>query len=221
MSNFIKGMIKNVPLINKVFIVVKRFFLKEKPFKNSEQYWIERYNSGGDSGYGSYGRHAEFKAKIINTFIKDNNVQTVIEFGCGDGNQLKYLELPSYIGYDISSKAIDNCNQIFKTDSSKSFRLIKDYSPTAADLTLSLDVIYHLIEDEIFDSYMKRLFESSNKYVIIYAWDVYQPEENRKDAHVKHRLFSKWVKENKPQFTLQSYIPDNLSAHFYIYKLTN
>lgn len=39
------------------------------------------------------------------------------------------------------------------------------------DLALSLDVIYHLIEDEIFEKYMKDVFRASTKYVIIYSTD--------------------------------------------------
>ena len=40
-----------------------------------------------------------------------------------------------------------------------------------ADLSLSLDVIYHLVEDDVFEYYMRTLFEASNGYVIIYASD--------------------------------------------------
>ena len=36
------------------------------------------------------------------------------------------------------------------------------------DLSLSLDVIYHLVEDRVFDLHMKTLFYSS-KYVIIFS----------------------------------------------------
>ena len=65
-------------------------------FKSSEDYWIKRYNLGGNSGAGSYDEFAEFKAEIINDFVGKNNVQGVIEYGCGDGNQLKYFEFKKY-----------------------------------------------------------------------------------------------------------------------------
>lgn len=221
MTNLFKGVFKKIPLLNKTVLAVKKLVVKEKRFINSGQYWIDRYDNGGNSGYGSYENYAQFKATVINAFVKENNIKTVIEFGCGDGNQLKYLDIPFYTGYDISPKAIAICKDIFKDDLSKSFRLMNEYAPVQADLALSLDVIYHLIEDDIYDDYMKRLFASANKFVIIYAWDLYQKNEDRKDAHVKHRSFSKWISENKPEFVLQSYIPNNSTAHFYIYKLTN
>ena len=34
----------------------------KKPFQNSDDYWKNRYDDGGNSGGGSYGILAEFKA---------------------------------------------------------------------------------------------------------------------------------------------------------------
>ena len=75
-----------------------------------------------------------------------------------------------------SSTAISKCKEIFKSDRHKSFRLTNEYSGETADLALSLDVIYHLVEDNVFEHYMQMLFKASNKYVIIYASDT---DDNR------------------------------------------
>ena len=40
-----------------------------------------------------------------------------------------------------------------------------------ADLALSLDVIYHLTEDTVFEAYMRHLFAAGSRFVIIYATD--------------------------------------------------
>ena len=32
-----------------------------------------------------------FKAEIINNFIEKNDIQTIIDYGVGDGNQLKLI----------------------------------------------------------------------------------------------------------------------------------
>jgi hypothetical protein len=48
--------------------------------RSSRADWEERYAVGGSSGVGSYGKFAEFKADA-------NKINTIIEFGCGDGNQ--------------------------------------------------------------------------------------------------------------------------------------
>jgi len=45
---------------------------------NTLNYWENRYKNNGNSGAGSYGRLAEFKAEIINKFIADKNINSVI-----------------------------------------------------------------------------------------------------------------------------------------------
>ena len=181
-----KEIIKRIPIVGSIARKIYRLFIKQKPFPGSEDYWIQRYNSGGNSGAGSYNQLAKFKAEIINDFVKNNNITTIIEYGCGDGNQLKLAEYPSYIGFDVSPKAIALCEDIFQDDKTKSFRLMTEYKGETAQLTVSLDVIYHLIEDDIYYSYMKRLFDSSERFVIIYSSNC--DEEQR--YHEKHRQFS-------------------------------
>ena len=83
---------------------------------------MNRYETGGNSGDGSYNRLAEFKAEIINEFINKNKISKVIDFGCGDGNQLKLLRVPSYIGYDVSPRALQVCRKEFPNDHTKKFK---------------------------------------------------------------------------------------------------
>jgi trans-aconitate methyltransferase len=200
--------------------------IKVKIF-DSEIYWIQRYAQGGSSGCGSYNHLAKFKADILNDFVNKNNIQFIIEHGCGDGNQLKMANYPNYLGFDVSPKAIAICRQIFSDDTSKKFRLSKDYSGEKAELVLSLDVIYHLVEDEVYEDYMNRLFTSSNLYVIIYSSN----KEEIQIDHVKHRKFTNWIEKNCNTWDLIEYIPNKYpdngnyketsSADFYIYKLVN
>ncbi len=199
-----KEMIKRIPIIGSISRKIYRVLCKQKPFPGSEEYWIRRYDSGGNSGAGSYHKLAEFKAEIINDFVKVNNVITIIEYGCGDGNQLKLAEYPSYIGFDVSPKAIALCQDIFHGDKTKSFRLMTEYKGETAQLTLSLDVIYHLIEDGIYYSYMERLFNSSERFVIIYSSN-YDEEQK---YHEKRRRFTKWVETNISHWKLMRHIPN-------------
>lgn len=193
-------------------------------FRNSEDYWIKRYRRGGNSGRGSYGAFAEFKSTVLNEFVSQHDVKTVIEYGCGDGNQLTYLHFPSYIGFDVSPEALDQCRELFGNDDSKSFYLVGDYSGQKADLTLSLDVLFHLVEDKTFSEYVRRLFDSASKYVIIYSTNF--EDINVGGPHVKHRNFTRWVAENVPDFKLLRKVenplpksPDSRSADtdFFIY----
>jgi cyclopropane fatty-acyl-phospholipid synthase-like methyltransferase len=156
--------------------------------------------------------------------VKNNGVKSVIDFGCGDGDQLSLFDFPSYVGLDVSESAIKLCMNRFKEDGTKSFFLydlecFKDNSGIfRADLTLSLDVIYHLIEDNIFELYMEHLFSSSDKFVIIYSDDV----NTNQRRHEKHRQFTKWIEINLSSWELINKIENRFShescASFFVYK---
>lgn len=68
---------------------------------NTSEYWEMRYRSGRDSGRGSYGLLAEFKADVLNTFVASHGVRMVLEWGCGDGNQLRFAQYPWYLSIGV------------------------------------------------------------------------------------------------------------------------
>lgn len=181
---------------------------------DSAKYWEERYKKGGNSGAGSYGRLALFKAKIVNNFISKNNIKLVLELGCGDGNQLSLLKIPRYIGLDVSRNCINSCQKIFAKDKRKSFILYQPNQPIdglvnlKADLTLSLDVIYHLVEDRIYHQYMNNLFSTSRKYTIIYSSNT-DSQNLIQPQHIKHRNFTHWVDQNTTGWQLVKIINNN------------
>lgn len=182
-----------------LFIFLRK--LGKKINFGSKNYWETRYLKGGTSGPGSYGKLAEFKAEIINSFIEINNISSVMEFGCGDGNQLNLLKIPKYDGYDVSAEAIRICSSKFLNDPTKSFKNIDDYNLEKAELVLSLDVIFHLVEKNIFENYMSRLFKASKKYVIIYSSNS-DDIDVKGSLHVKHRKFTSWIDQNINDFEL-------------------
>lgn len=197
-------------------------------FTNSTTYWKQRYLVGNTSGSGSYNNLAKFKADILNEFVQKNAVKTVIEHGCGDGNQLRIANYPKYLGLDISRQAIQLCEQTFSSDNSKVFKLVSDYDNEKSELALSLDVIYHLVENEVFHKYMTKLFGSAEKYVVIYSSNI---NENAVDQakHVRHRKFTNWIEQYAPKWHLGEFIPNKYPfngdyetssfADFYIYQL--
>lgn len=193
---------------------------------NSKKYWERRYTIGGNSGLGSYGKLAEFKAEIINKFIKENGIIKIIEFGCGDGNQLSLFKIDDYVGLDIVEIAVIMCRKRFKGDETKNFFLYDPHSfgtenSLGTELSLSLDVIYHLIENDIFELYMRHLFLVSNKFVIIYSSN---NDNNSVSSaiHCKNREFSEWIKTNLPEWKLIKKIknkyPHESNSNFYIYR---
>ena len=223
-----KASIKKIPVVGTILQkVYQKLINPPKPFNGSANYWESRYAEGGNSGEGSYGRLAQFKAEFLNDFVEKNSVQTVIEYGSGDGNQLTMARYPEYTGFDVSTKALAICREKFAGDPTKSFKLTDDYQGETAQLTMSLDVIYHLTEDVVFEAYMNRLFDSSEQFVIVYSSDT---DDNSGNVvpHVRHRAFTKWVAANKPDWQFNQKV-DNLYpldgdtssgsfADFYIYE---
>jgi Methyltransferase domain len=211
MNNRLKERIKKMPIIGHwaawaySWSRARRF--KPEPFPGSGIYWEQRYAQGGNSGVGSYGKFAEFKAEVLNNFAVQHGVLSVIEFGCGDGHQLSLAKYPRYQGFDISEVAISLCKQRFASDVTKTFKMLHEYSGEKADLTLSLDVLYHLVEDEIFEKHMRTLFQASNRYVAIYSSDS-SNNAGMKGTHVKHRKFTRWIERNLPGWKLLYHIPN-------------
>ena len=180
--------------------------LRPRRFEGSEAYWRARYEQGGNSGVGSYGVFAEFKAEVLNGFVAERGIATVIEFGSGDGNQLSLATYPRYAGYDVSDAAIAACRARFASDPTRTFAPMSAYAGETAELALSLDVIYHLVEDAVFERYMRTLFAAATKHVAIYASDT---DEDRGDgAHVRHRTFTAWIARELPGWKLVRHLPN-------------
>ena len=194
-------------------------------FAGSADYWRQRYASGGDSGAGSYGKFAEFKARVINPLCDEFGLASVVEFGSGDGNQLKLLTMRDYLGVDISPEAVARCREMFAGVPGRRFLLAQDYAGEQADGAMSLDVIYHLVEDEAFDAYMRRLFAAARRCVIIYSSN--RPADAADGLHVRHRVFTDWVAAQQPGWQLARHVPNEHPfrgdwqtgsfADFYIY----
>jgi glycosyltransferase involved in cell wall biosynthesis len=176
-------------------------------FKSSA-YWENRYAARGNSGAGSYGRLAEFKAEVLNAFVKEHGIERVMEFGSGDGNQLSFFRFKQYTGFDVSRTALELTRKKFAGDAGKTFLHVDEYSGQTAELALSLDVIYHLVEDEVFDAYMRRLFAAAEKYVVIYASNEEPEARATLVPHVRHRKFTAWVAEHQKNWECIRHIPN-------------
>lgn len=198
----------------------------------SAAYWERRYARGRTSGPGSSGHLADYKAGFLNDFVRRHHVRSVIELGCGDGKQLALADYPRYLGLDVSPTAVKQCAERFSDDPAKSFMLYDGatfHDPARflhADLALSLDVIFHLVEDDVFDAYMTHLFAAAKRWVVIYSdnTDTAEPEQA---AHVRRRRFTDWT-DQLNEWRLVEHVPnpypftDDLTAgswsDFYVYR---
>ena len=194
-------------------------------FANSAHFWESHYANGGTSGGGSYGELARAKAKFLNSFVSEHGVESVTEFGCGDGHQLTLAAYPRYVGLDVSRTAIRLCRLRFGGDETKSFFLydgecfVDCAGLFVSDMTISLDVVYHLVEDRVFTTYMEHLFAASKQYVVVYSTNT---ASGRTAPHVKHRYFTEWVEEKLPLWRLAQMArgpkSESGGADFFIYE---
>jgi SAM-dependent methyltransferase len=187
--------------------------VRRRTFPGSRDYWEARYARGGTSGPGSQGELAAFKAEVLNAFVREQGVASVIEFGCGDGQQLALADYPAYLGLDVSPTAIRLCRERFRGDARKRFAL---YDPERhepgdpawqADLALSLDVIFHLTEERAFQLYLQHLFAAARRFVVIYSSDA-EDTPPGEPAHVRNRRFSAWVEARQPGWRLLRRLPN-------------
>ncbi len=204
--NVIGNVLTKTPEFGRFVFGVKRAVRGAPGFRSSAEYWDENYRRGGSSGPGSYGRLAAFKAEVLNRFVADNDIKSVIEFGSGDGAQLNLARYRKYTGVDVSHSALESTRRRFANDESVRFLHTSEVGPDdRAELSLSLDVVYHLVEDDQFDAYMRQLYSAATRFVVVYS-----SNEDKKwpSPHVRHRRFTRWVEANQPGFELVQRIPN-------------
>jgi SAM-dependent methyltransferase len=196
--------VARIPFIKELRSVGRRL-----AFQGSASYWEQRYHQGGTSGAGSYGLLAQFKAETLNDFVARSGVQTVIEFGCGDGEQLALARYPRYVGIDVAEGSVTTCRQRFAADATKRFYLASQMPSDLGlfDLVLSLDVIYHLVENKVYNEYMRGLFGHASRFVAIYSSNKVVPADPHAQ-HVRHRRFTDWIEAQAPQWRQIGYLPN-------------
>lgn len=215
-----KALIKRIPALGPALAYARgQSRINKRPQRNqsapqrpagwegSATYWESRYRTGGDSGTGSSGRLAEFKAEIMNELVARESIASVIEFGCGDGRQLLLAKYPKYVGVDVSPTVVEKCQSLFAGDQLKTFITLDEYQGETAELALSMDVIFHLIEDEVFSSYMAGLFNAATRYVVIYSSNA-ETAPTPSAPHFRGREFTHWVTANRPDWRLLRHIPN-------------
>lgn len=196
----IKDAVRPLPGVRRLSLLRQRL-----SFAGSAVFWERNYQDGETSGPGSYGQLAAAKAEYLNAFVRQHGVHSVTEFGCGDGHQLSLGKYPRYVGLDVSRTAIALCKERFATDPTKSFFLydggafVDNAGLFSADLAISLDVIYHLIEDSVFENYMSHLFAAGRKYIVVYSTNT---EVRGTAPHVRHRRFTYCVEDRYPEWRL-------------------
>lgn len=185
-------------------------------------YWDRRYREGRTSGAGSEGDEGAYKAEYLSRFLADHNVKTVVDWGCGDGQVLELVEFPSgtqYIGVDVSPTIVERMRAkdlgprcLFHTVDS-----FANGTRTHLELALSFDVLFHFPDDADYAAYLTWLFQSAERYVMIYATNYAGGQTAR---HVYRREFTPDIAERFPDWelrTVETPLREGL-ASFFVYE---
>jgi 2-polyprenyl-3-methyl-5-hydroxy-6-metoxy-1,4-benzoquinol methylase len=103
------------------------------------------------------------------TFIKNNNIKTVLDYGCGDWQFSKIMPwtriVDNYLGVDIVESLIKH-NQTNFTKPGVEFQMLDStWAWPTVDLILCKDVLQHLSNDTVF-KLLKKMKQHS-KYILI------------------------------------------------------
>jgi hypothetical protein len=121
---------------------------------------------------------------------------------------------------------------MYGDDPSKQFLVARpdgDYG--TFDLALSLEVLFHLVDDEVFETYMQTLCRSASRLLVIFASNG-DPLGGTAPwgSHIRHRRFTDWMERKEPRWKLTDVIPNRFPyrrdggiesgcfADFYIYR---
>ncbi len=149
-------------------------------------YWEKRYLAGRlGSGRDSMGERAKAKAEFVNDVIDRHKVRSIVDWGCGNGEVAQWFRVNDYMGLDVSPAAVALARS--KGLDARQFDGFDDPG-LRADLALSLDVLYHLIEEDYYQRHIALVFGSASLVCIRAA---NRDEAGR--AHVLHRAFLKDV----------------------------
>ena len=103
---------------------------------------------GGGSGDGSKLEYNKQFLNFLQKYVKDNNIKTILELGCGDFNLMKHFNFNGlkYFGVDIVESLIAENNKKYRKPNIKffhedirGFKFERNY-----DLILIKDVLIHL-----------------------------------------------------------------------------
>jgi trans-aconitate methyltransferase len=171
--------------------------------------------SGRGSGDGSRGHLAEYKSMFLRDFVEAHNINYYLEYGCGDSYNLaitsEYCPDLQIVGLDVAPKAIEMCKQKLPQHE---FYLVEEFDktpPAKNSLVTSLDILYHLVEDEVYNDYMKRLVEFNAEYIIIYSPDF---NNDKYAEHVRARKFTD-NKRLQEKYKLILHHPNDYSTRHY------
>ena len=142
----------------------------EKQFTNiyNKNIW------GNGSGKGSTPSYNKKYMEFLEQFIKENNIQTIWDLGCGDWQFSQYLDWngAKYTGVDCVKHVVEtNQNEYSDINGNINFLHMDisnsvDKIPMNQDLIILKDILQHWPNEEII-KFMDRLVEKGHKNILL------------------------------------------------------
>lgn len=133
-------------------------------------YKNELWGQGQGSGGGSSPQITVEYRKFLKQFLKDYNIKSVVDLGCGDWQFSRLIDWDgiNYLGLDCVKTIIQDNKEKFENDNVKfkfaeAHEKVKEY----ADLLIVKDVMIHWTNSEIINFYNQLIKDKNFKYVLI------------------------------------------------------
>lgn len=135
---------------------------------SEEQYWDQRYASGGTSGEGSIGSDGEWKWSVIERYVPF--LTNVLDIGCGDLTFWEGRDCENYTGIDISKTIVE-----VNTKKRPKWKFIHGNAEIRIeglkkDVVFCFDVLFHIMNTKTYREVLKNICHYSNDFIFIYTW---------------------------------------------------
>lgn len=115
---------------------------------------IYKENTWGDgkgSGIGSEPQAVRPYTEFLQQFLEENQIQSIVDLGCGDWQFSRELDLKGihYYGIDVAKSVIESNQKIYSSPTTE-FSVLSSYSDLPeADLLICKDMLMHLGRTEV------------------------------------------------------------------------
>ena len=139
------------------------------------KHWRDYNNPIKNESISGLGSDLSVTKKIIdelNIFIKEKNINSILDVACGDFNWIKFLIIKNskikYHGLEIVDKIVKN-NKTLYSNSNVTFKcsdVVNDNLPQNYDLVILRDFFIHIKNDDIFNMLSKIKFSKCKYFAI-------------------------------------------------------
>ncbi len=158
---------------------------------NHKEIFTEIYKNDtwGGSGGGSLPEVTEQYRKLIQDFLKEKNIKSVVDFGCGDWMFSRYIDWSGvhYLGTDCVQSVIDANKKIF----GKVFVTFKcsEHVSERGDLLILKDILQHWSNEKVYE--FLRDAKKRFKYILITnTSNQVKDDQENENPHINPRPLS-------------------------------